>query len=82
MAEIRVRVGQQNAIRVASAGAVTSGPLAQMATDVDITSRANRTFLMYDAATQSYIHIDAAQIIDLADNIDDDSYDAGTFWLR
>ena len=79
MAEIRVRVGQQNAIRVASTGAVSSGPLAQVATDVDVTSRANRTFLMYDAATQSYIHIDAAQIIDLADNIDDDSYDAGTF---
>lgn len=79
MAEIRVRVGQQNAIRVASTGAVSSGPLAQVATDIDVTSRANRTFLMYDAATQSYIHIDAAQIIDLADNIDDDSYDAGTF---
>lgn len=79
MAEIRVRVGQQNAIRVASTGAVSTGPLAQVATDIDVTSRANRTFLMYDAATQSYIHIDAAQIIDLADNIDDDSYDAGTF---
>ncbi len=79
MAEIRVRVGQQNAIRVASTGAVSTGPLAQVATDIDVTSRANRTFLMYDAATQSYIHIDAAQIIDLADNVDDDSYDAGTF---
>jgi hypothetical protein len=79
MGEIRVRVGQQNAIRVASTGSVASGPLAQIANDIDITSRANRTFLMYDAATQSYIHIDAAQIVDLADNIDDESYDAGTF---
>lgn len=79
MAEIRVRVGQQNAIRVASTGAVSTGPLAQVATDIDVTSRANRTFLMYDAASQSYIHIDAAQIVDLADNTDDDSYDAGTF---
>ena len=51
MAEIRVRVGQQNAIRVASTGAVSTGPLAQVATDIDVTSRANRTFLMYDAAT-------------------------------
>jgi len=79
MAEIRVRVGQQNAVRIASTGAVTTGPLAQMATDVDTTARANRTFLMYDSASQSYIHVPADQILDLADNIDDESYDAGTF---
>jgi hypothetical protein len=79
MSEITVRVGQQDAILVTSTAADASGPLAQIATDIDITSRANRTFLMYDAATQSYIHIDAAQIVDLADNIDDESYDAGTF---
>lgn len=79
MAEIRVRVGQQNAVRVASTGAVTTGPLAQMATDIDTTARANRTFLMYDSATQTYIHVPADQIVDLADTVDDDSYDAGTF---
>ena len=47
--------------------------------DVDITNRANRTFLMYDSATQTYVHVDAAQIVDLSDNVDNDSYDAGTF---
>lgn len=78
--EMRVRVGQQNAIKVATTSSQsTSGPIAEISNDIDITNRANRTFLMYDSATQSYIHVDAAQIVDLADNIDDDSYDAGFF---
>ena len=77
--EIIVKVGQQDAINVTSSVAQSTGPLAAIATDVDITNRGNRTFLMYNSATGKYEHIDAAQIVDLADNIDDDSYDAGSF---
>ena len=80
MAEIRVSVGQQqNAIKVITSGKGSSGNLAQIATDIDTTARANITFLMYNAATQTYIHVPADQIVDLADNVDNDSYDAGTF---
>ena len=40
--------------------------------------RADNTFLMYDADTDKYLHVDAAQIVDLADSVDD-AFDAGTF---
>ena len=80
MAEIRVSVGQQqNAIKVVASGKGSSGNLAQIATDIDTTARANNTILIYNSATQTYIHVPASQIVDLADNVDDGSYDAGTF---
>ena len=47
--------------------------------DIDITQRADNTFLMYDANTDKYLHVDAAQIVDLADSVDDEAFDAGTF---
>lgn len=77
--EIIVQVGQQDAINVISSVAQSSGPLADIATDIDTTNRGNRTFLMYDSASGKYIHVDAAQIVDLSDNTDDDAYDAGNF---
>jgi len=77
--EIIVQVGQQDAINVTSSISQSSGPLSDIATDIDITNRANRTFLMYNSSTGKYEHVDAAQIVDLSDNIDDDSYDAGNF---
>ena len=40
---------------------------------------ADNTFLMYDADTDKYLHVDAAQIVDLADSVDDEAFDAGTF---
>ena len=77
---IRVSVGQQqNAIKIIASGKGTSANLAQIATDIDITARANNTLLIYNSATQTYIHVPASQIVDLADTVDDDSYDAGTF---
>jgi len=80
MAEIRVSVGQQqNAIKVVASGKGTTANLAQIATDIDTTARANNTILIYNSATQTYIHVPASQIVDLADTVDDDSYDAGTF---
>lgn len=79
--QLTVRVGQQNAIKVVASN--TAASISNVAmddiNDVDITNRANRTFLMYDSTTQTYVHVDAAQIVDLSDNVDNDSYDAGTF---
>ena len=79
MSEIRVKVGQQNAIKILSSSIAKPQPLADAATDIDTTNRADRTFLMYDAASGKYIHVDAFQIVDLSDSVDDDSMDAGTF---
>ena len=47
--------------------------------DIDVSQRADNTFLMYDTGSQKYLHVDAAQIVDLADSVDDDAFDAGTF---
>ena len=79
--EIVVKVGQQDAINVVSSISQNSGTLSEIASDIDTTNRTNRTFLMYNSATQKYEHVDAAQIVDLSDNVDDESYDAGTFWF-
>jgi hypothetical protein len=77
--DIIVQVGQQDAINVISSVSQNAGPLADIATDIDTTNRANRTFLMYNSSTGKYEHVDAAQIVDLSDNVDDESYDAGNF---
>lgn len=77
--EIIVKVGQQDAINVVATSSQSSGPLADIATDIDTTNRANRTFLMYNSSTGKYEHVDAFQIVDLSDSIDDDSMDAGSF---
>lgn len=79
MADIKVRVGQQNAIKVVASNNIAANLTLGVINDVDITNRSNRTFLMYNSATQTYIHVPADQIVDLADNLDDDSYDAGSF---
>lgn len=78
--QVVVRVGQQNAIKVvASNSAVQSSGDMENIGDVDITNRGNRTFLMYNSATNTYIHVDAAQIMDLADSVDNESIDYGSF---
>jgi len=80
MANIRVRVGQQNAIKVISSNLASTGDIyLSEVNDIDLTNRSNRTFLMYDSATQKYVHVNAAQVVDLADGIADDSLDGGLF---
>ena len=78
MANIRVRVGQRTGQKVIASNKAATNTISG-ATDVDIAGRANNTLLMYDAATGTYKHVDTAQIVDLADGVDDDSFDAGTF---
>jgi hypothetical protein len=75
-----VRVGQQNAIKIVASNqsaAVGTVDKLQNVGDVNINSRSNNTFLMFNGT--EYIHVDAAQILDLADNIDDEAIDYGGF---
>ena len=75
-----VRVGQQNAIKVvASNQSAAVGTLDQMSDvgDVNITDRATNTDMLFNGT--EYVHVTAAQILDLADNTDDDAIDYGGF---
>ena len=81
---ITIRIGQRTFKKVVAsekAATQTLNTLEKLedVQDVDVSSRANRTLIMYDASTQKYLHVDPAQIVDLADSTDDDAYDAGTF---
>ena len=81
---ITVRIGQRTFKKVVAsekAATQTLNTLEKLedVQDVDVTSRANRTLIMYDSPSQKYLHVDPAQIVDLADSVDDDAYDAGTF---
>jgi len=75
-----VRVGQQNAIKVvASNQSAAVGTVDQMSSigDVNITGRGNNTVMLFNGT--EYVHVPAAQILDLADNTDDDAIDYGGF---
>ena len=78
MANIRVRVGQRNAVKVVSSNKAGAFTIAASG-DVDSTARANRTLLMYDSASGNYIHVTPADVVDLSDGVDDDAFDGGTF---
>jgi acetolactate synthase regulatory subunit len=81
---VTIRIGQRTVKKVVAsekAATQTLNTLEKLedVQDVDVTARANRTLIMYDSATQKYLHVDPAQVVDLADSVDDDAYDAGTF---
>ena len=81
---ITVRIGQRTVKKVVASEKAATTTLAtlqelEQVQDIDVTSRADNTFLMYDANTDKYLHVDAAQIVDLADSVDDEAFDAGTF---
>ena len=77
MPNIKVTVGQQNAIKVLSsvASQVTVGSI----TDIDLTGLQDKYVLMYDATSQKWKPVPSAQVADLADNVDDDAVDYGTW---
>ena len=84
---ITVRIGQRTVKKVVASEKAATTTLAtlqelEQVQDIDVSQRADNTFLMYDTGSQKYLHVDAAQIVDLADATDDDAYDAGTFWLN
>ena len=81
---ITIRIGQRTVKKVVASEKAATTTLAtlqelEQVQDIDVTQRADNTFLMYDTSTQKYLHVDAAQIVDLADSVDDDAFDAGTF---
>ena len=81
---ITVRIGQRTVKKVVASEKAATTTLTtlqelEQVQDIDLTSRADNTFLMYDTSSQKYLHVDAAQIVDLADSVDDDAFDAGTF---
>ena len=81
---ITIRIGQRTVKKVVASEKAATTTLAtlqelEQVQDIDVTQRADNTFLMYDTSSQKYLHVDAAQIVDLADSTDDDAYDAGTF---
>ena len=81
---ITIRIGQRTVKKVVAsqkAATTTLNTLQELENvqDIDITQRADNTFLMYDADTDKYLQVDAAQIVDLADSVEDDAFDAGTF---
>ena len=81
---ITVRIGQRTVKKVVASEKAATTTLAtlqelEQVQDIDVTSRADNTFLMYDTSSQKYLHVDAAQIVDLADSVDDEAFDAGTF---
>ena len=81
---ITIRIGQRTVKKVVASEKAATTTLAtlqelEQVQDIDITQRADNTFLMYDTGSQKYLHVDAAQIVDLADSVDDDAFDAGTF---
>ena len=81
---ITVRIGQRTVKKVVASEKAATTTLAtlqelEQVQDIDVSQRADNTFLMYDTASQKSLHVDAAQIVDLADSVDDDAFDAGTF---
>lgn len=80
--QVTVRVGQQNAIKVVAANssaATLSLEKLENINDIDTNNRSNNTLIMWDSLTETYKHVDPAQILDLADSVDNESIDYGTF---
>ena len=81
---ITVRIGQRTVKKIVASEKAATTTLAtlqelEQVQDIDVSQRADNTFLMYDTGSQKYLHVDAAQIVDLADSVDDEAFDAGTF---
>ena len=81
---ITIRIGQRTVKKIVASEKAATTTLAtlqelEQVQDIDVSQRADNTFLMYDADSDKYLHVDAAQIVDLADSVDDEAFDAGTF---
>lgn len=76
MANIRVRVGQRQGVKVAASNKAGAFSIAS-STDVNSDARADNTILMFDSATGKYIHVTPADVVDLVDGVEDDEVDFG-----
>jgi len=77
MANIRVRVGQRDGVKIVASNKSVAAAKIESAPDVNIGARTTNTFLMFNGT--EYIHVDASEIMDLADTISDDVLDYGNF---
>jgi len=64
MASIRARLGQSNVIKVVASNSVTgsSGRLSDIA-DVDVSGKADKFVMVYNASTNKYEFVDPDQIL-------------------
>ena len=76
MANIRVRVGQRQGVKVAASNKAGAFSIAS-GSDVNSDARADHTVLMFDSTTGKYIHVTPADLADLVDGVDDDEIDFG-----
>jgi len=76
MANIRVRVGQRNGVKIIASNKSADFSITA-AQDVDTASRSSNTLLMWDSVNSEYIHVTPADIADLVDGVDDDEVDFG-----
>jgi hypothetical protein len=60
-------------------GSDASGGSLVTLSDVNTSNLANRRLLIYEASTSTFVFVDPSEVMDLADNIDDDIIDYGTF---
>jgi len=77
MANIRVKVGQQDGIKIVASNKSVSATSIARASDVNTGDRTTNTLLMYNGS--EYVHVLPSQILDLVDNVDNDAIDYGGF---
>lgn len=64
MASIKARVGQQNVIRVIASNSIAgSGTKLSDISDIDISGRADKFVMVYNAALNKYVFVDPDQIL-------------------
>jgi hypothetical protein len=77
MANIRVRVGQQDGVKIVASNKSVGAIKIENAPDVNTGARTTNTFLMFNGT--EYVHVPASQILDLGDGTSDGELDYGSF---
>ena len=77
MANIRVRVGQRDGVKIVASNKSVAAAKIESAPDVNIGDRTTNTFLMFNGT--EYVHVPASQILDLGDDTSDGELDYGSF---
>jgi len=77
MANIRVRVGQQDGIKIVASNKSVASAKIENAPDVNTGARTTNTFLMFNGT--EYVHVPASRILDLGDGTTDGELDYGSF---
>ncbi len=65
-------------VKVDTVVAETKGNMSNL-NDVDSSNKNNNYVLVWDQFSQKHIYVDPSEILDRADNVNDDSLDYGTY---